>query len=139
MNDRTSDEPTGLDRALDAALLRALPVPAVPAQFRSRLQAALVRAADAPAPRVALESEYRRQMSAMRDGYVSLQRRTLGTLIGAAFVTGITLAMVMPWLRGSYGDMALWAVPMIGAVVGVAIGARSWAQRTAAARLLRDL
>jgi hypothetical protein len=129
-----------LDRALDTALQRALPAPALPANFRARLQAALVRAGDAePMPRVALEADYRRQMSAMHAGYVRLQRRTLGTLIGVAFVTGIGLTLAIPWLRASYGDVVLLIVPGAGAVAGVIIGARSWLQRSVGARLLRDL
>ena len=129
-----------LEAALDSALKRALPAPAVSAHFRARLQAALVRAGDTePMPRVAMEAEYRRQMSAMHEGYVRLQRRTLGTLIGVAFITGIGLTLAMPWLRANYGEMVLLVVPMAGALAGVVIGARSWLQRTAAARLLRDL
>lgn len=128
------------DRALDTALQRALPAPALPAHFRTRLQAALVRAGDSePIPRAAIEAEYRRQVSAMHEGYVRLQRRTLGTIIGVAFVTGIGLTLAMPWLRANYGDAVLLIVPAAGAVAGIVIGARSWLQRTAAARLLRDL
>jgi hypothetical protein len=129
-----------LDQALDTALQRALFSPPLPAYFRARLQAALVRAGNVePLPRAAMEAEYSRQVLSMHEGYVRLQRRTLGTLIGVAFVTGIGLTLVMPWLRANYGEAVLLVVPGIGALAGVIIGARSWLQRTAAARLLRDL
>ena len=73
----------------------------------------------------------------MKSGYIRVQRRTLGMLIGAAFATGVIVTLAMPWIRANYGENAVFAVPLIGAVVGVAIGAFSWLQRTVVGRMVR--
>jgi hypothetical protein len=136
--DRAGEE-TPMDRALDQALARSLPPPAMPAHFRARLLATIARAprADAHTSLAALEAEHAAQLATLKSGYVRLQRRTLGTLIGAAFATGVVVALAMPWIRANYGEDAVFAVPLIGAAVGVAIGAWSWLQRTAVGRLVR--
>jgi hypothetical protein len=126
-----------LAQALDAALAQSLVAPTVPAGFRARLMAAVERqgSVDIPASRMALAAEHARQLADLKSGYVSLQRRTLGTMIGAAFATGALVAVAMPWIREQFGDVGLFAVPMAGATVGIVIGAASWLRRTGLPRL----
>jgi hypothetical protein len=130
---------TPMARALDQALTRSLAPPAVPGHFRARLRAAISRTSrvDIEQSRAALAAEHDAQLAALKSGYIRVQKRTLGTLIGAAFATGVVVTLAMPWIRVNYGDNAVFAVPLIGAAVGVAIGGLSWLQRTAVAKLLR--
>lgn len=130
---------TPMAQALDQALVRSLPPPPVPPHFRARLLAAIARAprVDAQFSRAALEAEHDQQLRALKSGYIRVQRRTLGMLVGAAFATGVIVTLAMPWIRANYGENAVFAVPLVGALVGVGIGAFSWLQRTVAARLLR--
>lgn len=118
---------SGLQR-LDGALRRALTPPVLPPGFRLRLRAAVQRAAEAPElpSRRALAAEYERQVADLRSGYVRLQWRTLGTLLGVAFVCGIGLTLAAPWIRGQFGDWGLIGMAGAGALAGIAVGARSW-------------
>ncbi|MBS0388126.1 MAG: hypothetical protein JSR15_06560 [Proteobacteria bacterium] len=129
-----------LERALDAALARALVAPALPAGFRQQLRAAVARAAGAGASRAqlraAVEREHAEQLAALRSGYVRLRQRTLGTLVGAAFAAGLLLNFALPWIRAHYGDSGVFALPAIGAAIGVGLSLRAWWQRSSLARLL---
>jgi hypothetical protein len=118
---------------LGRALRLSLPPPALPGAFRTRLAAAVQRAGEpAPMPsRQALAAEYERQVAELRSGYVRLQWRTLGTLIGVAFVCGIGITMALPFIRAQFGGWSLLALAGGGALAGIAIGARSW-RRTGA-------
>jgi hypothetical protein len=129
MNDPRDAGKGPMDPAwLDGVLQRSLPPPQLSAGFRARLTAAVQRAGESQAlpSRQALAVEYERQVADLRSGYVRLQWRTLGTLLGVAFVCGIGLTLAMPWLRTQLGDWAPLAVAGGGALAGIAIGARSW-------------
>ena len=85
----------GLERALDRALQRNLPAPALPAGFRQRLQAAMMRSDEHNQATLsaALEREHEEQLAALQSDYVRLRQRTLGTLIGVAlYITGLNFA-----------------------------------------------
>jgi hypothetical protein len=112
------------NRALDAALRRALPPPALPSQFRARLQSALAREADQdlPAARSRLEREQRERLAELEAGYLRLRRRTLGNLVGGAFAAGVAVALALPWLRESFGANAPLALSGVGVLIGLAIG-----------------
>ncbi len=113
---------------LDEALRRSLPPPRLSAGFHARFATAVQRA-DAPRvlpSRQALAADYERQVADLHQGYVRLQWRTLGTLLGVAFVCGVGLTLAMPWIRGQLGDWGPLAVAGGGALAGVALGARSW-------------
>lgn len=135
-NDAMRDEP--LERALDAALARALVAPELPAGFRQQLQAATVRSAGADRAqlRAVAEREHAAQLADMRSGFVRLRQRTLGTLIGAAFAVGLLLNFALPWIKAHFGETGVFALPAIGAVVGLALSLRAWWQRSSLARLL---
>lgn len=111
---------SGLDRALDEALSRALSGPEVPQTFRTRLNAALSRTAetDLPSLRERLERERRQQLEDLEAHYVRLRRGTLGTLIGVAFAAGAATTIAMPWLRanlGAYTPIAItWGAVALG-------------------------
>jgi hypothetical protein len=119
------------DRALDGALRRALRPPAVPAQFRARLQSALAREADSnlSGARSRLEREQRERLTELEAGYLRLRRRTLGNLVGGAFAAGVAVPLALPWLRESFGEDAPLALWVLGALVGLAIGLGFWARR----------
>jgi len=86
--------------------------------------------------RAALEKEHAQQLAELESGYVRLRQRTLGTLIGSAFATGLVVMLALPWIKVHFGPNAVFAVPAIGAAVGLALSARSWWQRTGLSRLL---
>jgi|ERR1700683_2521538 len=119
------------NRALDAALERALAPPALPSQFRARLQSALAREGDAnlSGARARLEREQRERLAELEAGYLRLRRRTLGNLVGGAFAAGVAVALALPWVRESFGDDAPLALSGVGTVVGLAIGIAFWARR----------
>lgn len=128
MNDPRDDRSGQTDPAwLDGALRRSLPPPQLPAGFRARLSAAVMRAGQplAASSRQALEAEYQRQVTDLHNGYVRLQWRTLGTLLGVAFVCGAGLTLAMPWIRAQLGDWAPLAVAAGGTLAGIALGLRS--------------
>ena len=137
--DETVD--AALAAALDAALLRALPPPELPWDFRARLSAAIAREAVlASAQRDArprLESEQRARLAELEASYIRLRRRTLGTLIGGAFAAGAAVAVVLPWFKSIFGPNAMLALAALGAVVGLAIGTASWMARLGVPQALR--
>jgi hypothetical protein len=139
MTDPTLPLESSLAQALDTALAHGIVPPPLPAGFRARLTAAVARqgVVDIPTSRMALAAEHQQQLAALKSGYVRLQRRTLGTMIGAAFATGALVAVAMPWIRTQFGEVGLLAVPMAGAVVGIAIGATIWLRNSGIQRLLR--
>jgi hypothetical protein len=122
------------ERALDAALARALAPPELPLDFRAQLTAAIARDSDrealSPQLRVRLEREQRERLLEFEAGYLRLRRRTLGTLIGGAFAAGAAVAVAMPWARATFGPNAMLVLASIGAAVGLAIGLSSWLSRT---------
>jgi len=120
------------EAALDRALRRVLAPPSLPDGFAARLAAAVQRAGEPDSLRTqrTLAAEYARQAEALRNGYVRLQWRTLGTLIGAAFVAGITLTLALPYVRATWGGYGVLATAVIGALVGIGLGARSWLGRS---------
>lgn len=117
-----------LDRALEAQLERTLAPPEVPAHFRAKLQAALVRAGDSSLSdaRSQLERERREKLVELEQHYVRLQRRTLGTMIGGAFAAGALAAVVLPWVTAHLGPFAPLVIASTGAAVGIWIGVASW-------------
>jgi hypothetical protein len=128
---------------LDAALARALPPPALPAGFQVRLQAALTRdASDADgraASRAHAQREQRQRLAELDADYLSLRRRTLGTLIGGAFAAGAAVAVAFPWLQASFGTNAIYVLASVGALVGLGIGTASWIGRVRLPNLLERL
>lgn len=134
----TSLQESAFDQALDTALKRSLSAPPLPADFRVRLMAAVARQGqrDIPTSRMALAVERERQLQELRQGYLRLQRRTLLTLLTVAFAVGLLAATVVPPMRLYFGEHGLLAVPLVAAVVGVAIGAAQWWHGSALARWL---
>ena len=121
------------ERALDAALGQVLRAPQLPAHFRARLEAAMAHAEsvgeDPAAARARIELERRQRLAELESGYVRLQRRTLGTLIGGAFAAGAAAAVAMPWLRATFGPNALLVLAVAAAGAGVVIGLSMWLPR----------
>jgi hypothetical protein len=126
------------NRALDAALKRALPPPALPPGFRARLQSALAREADATlsGARTRLEHEQHERLAELEAGYLRLRRRTLGNLVGGAFAAGVAVTLALPWLRENLGEDAALALSSVGTVLGLAIGIAFWARRNRAFDIL---
>jgi hypothetical protein len=116
----TEPRTSGLDRALDEALGRAVSSPELPHAFRTRLNAALARTSetDLLSRREQLESERRQQLEELEVNYVRVRRSTLGTLMGVAFAAGAAATIAMPWLRahlGVYTPLALtWGAVGLG-------------------------
>ena len=134
--------PNSLDRALDAALGKALRPPVPPADFRIRLNAAREHADehdDTRALRARLERERREGLAELEAGYLRLRRRTLGTLIGGAFAAGAGFTLVIPWLKGALGADVTMAVAMLGALAGLVIPGISRLGRSALARPIQRL
>ena len=127
-----------LEQALDRALERNLVAPALPAGFRQQLHSAIVRSGvrDSAAMAAALEREHEAQLAELRNDYVRLRQRTLGTLIGAAFATGLLINFTLPWISARFGPNGVFALPAIGVAVGLALSARVWWRRSSLARLL---
>jgi hypothetical protein len=125
-----------LERALDAALARALLAPGPSSAFRERLRAAIARGetVDVGAQRARLERELSAQMAELKSGYVRLQRRTLAAILGGAFAAGAAAMIALPWLQSHFGAGSIIAVPLVGVVVGLAIGASQVVNRIAPAR-----
>jgi hypothetical protein len=120
-----------LERALDAALGRALPPPAVPADFRARLMAAISRVDEETLgeARRRLRREEAARLAELEAGYLRLGRRTLGTLIGAAFAAGVVLTLALPWLKEHLGPATPLLLSGLGGVIGAGIGLKAWLER----------
>ncbi len=129
---------TPFEQALDQALARCLAPPELPQDFREQLHAAIARSPtiDRARLRAALETEHAQQLAELQSGYVRLRQRTLGGLIGGAFAAGLLITFALPWITAHFGRDAVFALPAIGAAVGLALSARAWWQRSALARLL---
>ena len=127
-----------LEQALDQALARSLIPPALPPDFRRQLRAAIVRSVttDPARLRAAVEREHAQQLAELHRGYVRLRQRTLGGLIGGAFAAGLLITFALPWITAHFGPDAVFALPAIGAAVGLALSLRSWWQRSSLARML---
>jgi hypothetical protein len=116
----TDPRTSGLDRALDEALGRAVSAPELPQAFRARLNAAISRTSDIDllSLRERLETERRQQLEELEANYVRIRRSTLGTLIGVAFAAGAAATIAMPWLRehlGAYTSLAIiWGAVALG-------------------------
>jgi hypothetical protein len=122
-----------LDAALDHALAQALRAPAIPANFRGQLDAALARAAvDESAARTRLERERRERQAELEAGYVRLRRETLRMLVGGAFVAGAASVLLLPWFNATFGAHAALAISAAGALTGLAIAMASWLRRAGA-------
>jgi hypothetical protein len=125
------------EKALDSALARCLAPPSLPRDFREQLRAALARSPAADhALLAAVEREHAQQLAELQMGYVRLRHRTLGGLIGAAFAAGLLITLALPWITAHFGKDAVFALPAIGAAVGLGLSLRSWWQRGALDRLL---
>src|SRR3981081_3126413 len=70
----------------------------LPAGFRQQLHSAIVRSGmrDSAAMAAALEREHEAQLAELRNDYVRLRQRTLGTLIGVAFAAGLLINFALP-------------------------------------------
>jgi hypothetical protein len=126
------DQPDDLlNVALHKALARSLPGPELPNGFRARLLAAsaCIPALDHAARRRDLESEHHERLAALHADFIRIRRRTLGTLIGAAFTAGATMAAAVPWITAAFGWSAAYLVPGLGAGAGVAIALTAWLRR----------
>lgn len=112
-----------LEAALDAALGRTLVPPTVTSQFRTRLHAALARThePDLADVRSRLECEKRAGLAELESNYVRLRRRTLGTMIGAAFAMGAAVAIAYPWMQARFGTWAPVVIASLGAASGLMI------------------
>ena len=128
----------GLERALERALQRQLVAPPLPAGFRDRLQSAIARSGELNqgARIAALEQEHAAQLAELRSDYVRLRRRTLGTLIGAAFAAGLLINFALPWISAHFGRNGVFALPLLGMAVGLALSVRVWWRGSSLARLL---
>jgi len=120
------------ERALDAALARALVPPELPVDFRARLTAAIARESDrealSPAVRVRLQREERQHLIEFEAGVVRLRRRTLGTLIAGLCGRrrgGGRHALA----RATFGPNAMLVLASVGAAMGLAIALSSWLSR----------
>jgi hypothetical protein len=89
---------------------------------------------DVGAQRARLERELSAQMAELKSGYVRLQRRTLAAILGGAFAAGAAAMIALPWLQSHFGAGSIIAVPLVGVVVGLAIGASQVVNRIAPAR-----
>jgi hypothetical protein len=126
------------EQALDQALARCLVPPAFPQDFRTQLRAAIARSpsVDHARLRAALEMEHGQKLAELQSGYVRLRQRTLGGLIGGAFAAGLLITFALPWITAHFGPNAVFALPAIGAAVGLALSARAWWPRSMLSRLL---
>ncbi|MDE2219666.1 MAG: hypothetical protein KGL25_01160 [Gammaproteobacteria bacterium] len=130
--------PDPLDGALDRALAKTLTAPGLPAGFRAQLRAAIARhpQQDRAQLRAALEREHAAQLAELRSGYVRLRQRTLGILIGSGFAAGLLVTLALPWLKAHFGQDGVFALPAIGAIIGLALSLNAWWQRSNLARAL---
>lgn len=126
------DNPTDdFDRRLDQALARTLAAPALPDGFHARLRDAVVAemAGELARQRRQLEEEHRRELAALRSGYVRLRRETLAVVLAVAFTGGVVVTWAAPWLRSWLGvDLSL-LLPLVAVGIGMAVGAGVWVER----------
>jgi hypothetical protein len=117
-----------LERAVEVQLARTLAPPEVPAHFRTKLQAALVRAGDSSLSdaRSRLELERRERLAELDQNYVRVRRRTLGVMIGGAFAAGAAAVVILPWVTAHLGSIAPLVIASTGAAIGIWIGVTSW-------------
>jgi hypothetical protein len=138
--DRTNDlNDAGMPAdALDRALGRALGGPPLPADFRLRLRARLESSAQADVAlrRRLLEQERRDQLAGLRADSIRMTWQTLGSLVGAAFVAGVSLALAWPWLRAFTGDIRESTIALCIAAISVVVAAIVWIRRFGAPRWL---
>lgn len=123
--------PDALDQRLDQALASALTAPALPPGFHARLHDAVVAemAGELARQRRALEEEHRRELAALRKGYVRLRRETLAVVLATAFTGGVLVTWAAPWLRAVLGvDLSL-LLPLVAVSIGMAVGAGVWVER----------
>jgi len=121
-------EPAATLGALDSALQRTLVPPALPADFRQRLAAAIARvpADELALRRRALEQERVEQLAQLRRDSVRLRLNTLGALIGGAFVAGVGTTLAWPWINAAFAPHGALALALLGAATGLAIGLAGW-------------
>jgi hypothetical protein len=65
-----------------------------------------------------------------------LRQRTLGMLIGSGFAAGLLVTLALPWIKAHFGDNGVFALPAIGAAIGLALSLHAWWQRSSLARSL---
>lgn len=120
--------PPGIEQALDRALQRALPAPALPEGFRAKLMAALQRQApaDIAERRAALEAEHLRLQQQMQRGYVRVRRDTLAVGVAVAFASGALAATALPWLQAHTGLDAATLMPTLALAMGAATTLGVW-------------
>lgn len=120
-------------RMLDQALSRGLAPPALPADFRWRLMAAMQQDGlrDLAAQRAALQAEHQRLLQRERSHYLHLRRDTLVLLLAAAFTGGALAVVALPWLREATGwDPASLMPTLVGlAALASVLGAWWWRLR----------
>lgn len=129
MND--DHAPDAFDQRLDKALASALTAPALPPGFHARLRDAVVAemAGELARQRRLLEEEHRRELAALRTGYVRLRRETLAVVLATAFTGGVLVTWAAPWLRVVLGvDLSL-LLPLVAVSLGMAVGAGVWVER----------
>lgn len=121
----------GLDHRLDQALASALPPPALPAGFHARLHDAVVAemVGELARQRQALEAQHRRELAALRTGYVRLRRDTLAVVLATAFTGGVVVTWAAPWLRAVLGVDLSMLLPLAAVGIGMAVGAGVWVER----------
>lgn len=117
--------------ALDRALAAALPPPGLPAGFHARLIAAIQAPADEAlaGQRRQLEAEHRREMAALRSGFVRLRRETLAMVLAVAFTAGAVAHWAVPWLQARWGLDLSSLLPALAGLIGLATGAAVWVER----------
>jgi len=126
--------------ALDAALRRELQAPDMPAGFRERLRAAIVRAPQLDHERLRreLEREQYMAMAELRAGTVRMSREVSVVLVAVIFITGFATARWLPELAQSL-DLDQGQLAAIACAVA-AIGFAAWvARRPLASRVMRWL
>ncbi len=136
--DEAFDE--AFDSALDSALRRELQPPALPAGFRERLRAAIVRAPQLDHERLRreIEREQREALAALREGYVRLSREVFIALVGGACVLGAAAATWLPELAKRL-DLDVGQLVAMACSFG-AVGYAAWlARRPLVGRITRWL
>jgi hypothetical protein len=141
VNRNTTDAATDVrERALDAALIRALPAPRLPAEFRAQLNAALARAQPDPGlGRAELERERLQQLTVLERGYSQLRRRMFGVLGGSVLVAAAAIVLLMPWVSATLGAHATVVLAVFGSIAGLTVGAASWVRHMGVPALIELL